>query len=141
MIPNTDKALRMLSQRLMTQILPDVANEYSMSDGALIGLLMNAIADEAQEGIHRRLEDIQEMREIFAIARNLVGEEAQKEIATPLMSYRLADVNQLHDILTRQLISLQIHCEDNLQAHAANHALIWDYLKRNAARHTITAVP
>jgi hypothetical protein len=52
MIPHTDGALRMLSQRLMTQLLPDLKSLYSLSDGALIGLLINAIADETAEGIH-----------------------------------------------------------------------------------------
>ena len=61
MIPHTDGALRMLSQRLMKQLLPDLKSLYSLSDGALNGLLINAIADETGEGIQRRLDDIAEM--------------------------------------------------------------------------------
>ena len=37
MIPHTDDALRMLSQRLMTQLLPDLKTIYSLSDGSLAG--------------------------------------------------------------------------------------------------------
>lgn len=141
MIPHTDQALRMLSQRLMTQILPDIATEYSMSDGALIGLLMNAIADEAQEGIHRRLEDIAEMRDVFAASGDLLTEKEQAAITAPLASYRLADVNQVHDALTRVLISLQVRCEQDRQANADVHAAIWKYLKHHTERHAITALP
>ena len=139
MIPHTDGALRMLSQRLMTQLLPDLKSLYSMSDGALIGLLINAIADEAAEGIQRRLDDIAEMKLIFIAGEALLSSRDKEVIIAELSSYRLADVNDHHDALTRILVSLHQKAEDT-EIEALNQS-IWAYLRRHSQRHKITAVP
>ncbi|MDG1231189.1 MAG: hypothetical protein P8P91_02905 [Pseudomonadales bacterium] len=139
MIPHADGALRMLSQRLMTQLLPDLKSLYSLSDGALIGLLINAIADETAEGIQRRLDDIGEMKIIFAAGEALLSSRDKQDINTELSAYRLADVNDHHDALTRILVSLHKKTEDN-DNETLNRA-IWAYLRRHAQRHKITAVP
>jgi len=145
MIPYTDQALRHLSTRLMAQILPDIGSEYSMSDAALVGLLMNAIADEAEEGIQRRLEDISEMREIFVIAADSLTVAELELVGAELRSYRLSDVNQLHDGMTRILIELQTRNENKSEAGPEGVKditnAIWRYLKRHAGRHTIRAIP
>ena len=139
MIPHADGALRMLSQRLMTQLLPDLKSLYSLSDGALIGLLMNAIADETAEGIQRRLDDIGEMKLIFAEGEALLSSRDKEVISAELSSYKLADVNDHHDALTRILVSLHQKTEAK-QIKALNQS-IWDYLRRHSQRHQITAVP
>ena len=139
MIPHADGALRMLSQRLMTQLLPDLKSLYSLSDGALIGLLINAIADETAEGIQRRLDDIGEMKLIFAAGEALLSSGDKEVISAELSSYKLADVNDHHDALTRILVSLHQKTEAK-QVKALNQS-IWDYLRRHLQRHQITAVP
>jgi hypothetical protein len=139
MIPHTDNALRMLSQRLMTQLLPDLKTLYSLSDGALIGLLINAIADETAEGIQRRLDDIAEMKHIFEAGTALLSNSDKGVISSDLPSYRLADVNDHHDALTRILVSLHEKTEDK-KMEVLNQS-IWAYLHRHSQRHKITAVP
>jgi hypothetical protein len=139
MIPHTDGALRMLSQRLMTQLLPDLKSLYCLSDGALIGLLINAIADETGEGIQRRLDDISEMKLIFIAGGALLSSRDKKVVSAELSSYRLSDVNDHHDALTRVLVSLHQKTEDN-KTEALNQS-IWAYLRRHSQRHKITAVP
>ena len=132
MIPNTDMALRMLAQRLMVQLLPDLGTAYSQSDGMLIGVLMNAIADEAAEGIDRRMKDIEEMQSLMEDA----GLPVEFSRAAP-ESLRLADVNALHDRLTKRLIEL--HAQAEAESDAAQCDVIWGYLRRHAERHRITA--
>jgi hypothetical protein len=139
MIPNTDDALRMLCQRLMTQLLPDLKTEYSQADGLLLGLLMNAIADEVGSGINHRMEDIADMAELltqgnaFHSTGDLVGQ-------TPT-SFSLKDVNALHDQFTRELIKLHETLESTSTEEAAElDSEIWRYLETNAGRHTITAM-
>ncbi|MGV0034859.1 MAG: hypothetical protein ACNYPE_07795 [Candidatus Azotimanducaceae bacterium WSBS_2022_MAG_OTU7] len=139
MIPHTDDALRMLSQRLMTQLLPDLKTLYSLSDGALIGLLINAIADEVAEGVQRRLDDIAEMRLIFEAGAALLSSGDKEVLSAGLPSYRLSDVNDQHDALTRILVALHEKAEDKKMA-VLNQS-IWAYLRRHAERHRITAVP
>ncbi len=139
MIPHTDDALRMLSQRLMTQLLPDLKTLYSLSDGALIGLLINAIADEVAEGVQRRLDDIAEMRLIFEAGAALLSSGDKEVLSAGLPSYRLSDVNDQHDALTRILVALHEKAEDKKMAVLDQS--IWAYLRRHAERHRITAVP
>ena len=139
MIPHADDALRMLSQRLMTQLLPDLKSLYSLSDGALIGLLINAIADETAEGIQRRLDDIAEMKRIFIAGEALLSSKDKEVTGAELSSYRLADVNDHHDALTRILVLLH-EASENKGFEALNQS-IWTYLRRHTQRHKITAVP
>ena len=137
MIPHTDTALRMLSQRLMTQLLPDLKSTYTMSDGMMVGLLMNAVADEVEEGIHRRMTDIEEMQQLLSSVE--LDETQRIKLEEPLPDYRLATVNARHDALTRILIEVQTRAE-----HEQDDALqrqIWRYLRRQAERHIVTAVP
>ena len=139
MIPHADDALRMLSQRLMTQLLPDLKSLYSLSDGALIGLLINAIADETAEGIQRRLDDIAEMKRIFIAGEALLSSKDREVTAAELSSYRLADGNDHHDALSRILVLLH-EASENKGFEALNQS-IWTYLRRHTQRHKITAVP
>lgn len=139
MIPHTDGALRMLSQRLMTQLLPDLKSLYSLSDGALIGLLINAIADETAEGIQRRLADIAEMKLIFVAGEALLSSKDKEVSGAEMSSYSLADVNDHHDALTRLLVLLHEASEDD--GFEALNQSIWTYLRRHTERHKITAVP
>lgn len=137
MIPNTDTALRMLSQRLMTQLLPDLKSTYSMSDGMMVGLLMNAVADEMSEGIHRRMTDIDEM---LALLADVPLDDSQRQILNgELADYRLASVNARHDQLTRLLIDVQTWAEESENRDLQQQ--IWAYLRRHAERHQVTAIP
>jgi hypothetical protein len=139
MIPNTDDALRMLCQRLMTQLLPDLKTEYSQSDGMLLGLLMNAIADEVASGINHRMEDIADMTRLLkrGSAFHNTGNLADQ---TPT-SFKLKDVNALHDRFTHQLIKLHEIVERTGTEEAAGlDREIWHYLETTAGRHTITAL-
>ena len=139
MIPNTDDALRMLCQRLMTQLLPDLKTEYSQADGMLLGLLMNAIADEIASGINHRMEDIADMAKLLkqGSAFNNTGNLADQ---TPA-SLNLRDVNALHDQFTRELIKLHEIVEHAGTGKAAGlDREIWRYLGTTAGRHTITAM-
>lgn len=137
MIPNTDKALRMLSQRMMMTILPDLKSTYTMSDGMMIGLLVNAIADELSNGIERRLQDIREMQALFGQYREEL-DDTSRITASP-ENYSLEAVNSLHDALTRDLIRLHERAEAGNLSELNND--IWRYLRTTAERHRITAIP
>ena len=139
MIPNTDDALRMLCQRLMTQLLPDLKTEYSQADGMLLGLLMNAIADEVASGINYRMEDIADMARLLkrGSAFHNTGNLADQ---TPT-SFKLKDVNALHDRFTHELIKLHeiVECT-GIEEAAGLDREIWRYLGTTAERHIITAM-
>ncbi len=139
MIPYTDDSLRMLASRLLTQLLPELRSEYAMSDGALVGLLMMAIADEMGEGIERRLQDISQMQRLIVDSGSELVTQESKLLASSPENYTLAAVNQLHDALTRLLIRVHEDAEDQLDVRLQQQ--IWDYLRDTANRHKIVAVP
>ncbi len=139
MIPNTDDALRMLSQRLMNHLLPDLKSLYCQSDGMLVGMLMNAIADEVATGIDRRMKDIADMKTLLAKGGSYL--DAGTAVSSEPLSLSLKDVNQLHDELTRHLIELHIRVEKDGSADATElNSDIWRYLETTAGRHVITAM-
>jgi hypothetical protein len=124
----------------MTQLLPDLSSLYSLSDGALIGLLMNAVADEVEEGIDRRLTDIEEMCVILDSARAYLEKNDLGVLETELTSMKLSAVDARHDGLTRLLITIHAKSESESGLAAINQE-IWAYLRRHAERHLIIAVP
>lgn len=146
MIPHPGSALTTLSGRLMAQLLPDLKSEYSMSDGMLIGLLMNALADELESGIERRMQDIREVQQIFKAATDTLPAESLPANLESLLQDRPASltleaVNRLHDALTHVLIELH-ELVDHASADEASKSIneeIWAYLERQAQRHQITA--
>ncbi|MBQ76146.1 MAG: hypothetical protein CMQ20_14155 [Gammaproteobacteria bacterium] len=139
MIPNTDSALRMLSQRLMTQLLPDLKSEYSQSDGMLLGMLMMAIADEVATGIDTRMKDIADMKALLEQGRDY-HDAGLLTVAEPA-SLSLKDVNQLHDDLTRHLIELHARVEIADSSEASQMlGDIWHYLEASTGRHAIAAM-
>ncbi|MCH8256314.1 MAG: hypothetical protein IIA75_00165 [Proteobacteria bacterium] len=139
MIPNTDKALRMLSQRLMNRLLPDLETQYFQSEGMVMGLLMEAIADEVATGIDRRMKDIADMKKLLLNGRNYHN--ADPAVDRDPLSLSLNDVNKLHDELTGHLIELHIQVEKDGSGEATEiNNDIWRYLEITAGRHLITVM-
>lgn len=142
MIPHPSSALTMLSGRLMMQLLPDLKSAYNVSDGMLLGILLNALAEELESGVENRLQDIREMQDLFRIALGTLQRPDLPEEIETLVQQQPADmtlktVNDFHDRMTRVLIALHEIVEakglDSLNAD------IWAYLDRQVQRHHITA--
>lgn len=147
MIPHPASALTMLSGRLMTQLLPDLKSEYCMSDGMLIGLLMNALADELGSGIDTRIQDVKEMQQLFRSAVSVLeaGElpaNLESLIDAQPDNLTLDVINDLHDSLTQVLIELHELVDNDADSEAciSLNKDIWAYLERQSQRHQITAV-
>ena len=71
MIPNTPKAVTFLAQRLFSHVLPELRTNFGAADVAFLGLLLEMVGQDFDRAAHARLEDIREMRGIFAEARSL----------------------------------------------------------------------
>lgn len=144
MIPYPSSALSMLSDRLMNHLLGDLQSAYYMSDGMLVGVLMNALAEELESGVEKRIQDIREMQTILADAgQKLDSDELPADIdklsqATPA-DMTLASVNDLHDSITKALIDLHatVEAQTGEGAAAEVNKEIWGYLQRYTERHQI----
>ncbi len=108
-----------------------------MSDGALVGLLMMAIADEMGEGIERRLQDISQMQRLIVDSGSELVTQESVAASSP-ENYTPAAVNQLHDALTRLLIrSMRMRKTSWMSGYNNKSGTICD----TANRHKIVAVP
>lgn len=129
MIPHAPDAVRMIAQRMLSGVIPDLKSTYTMSDGSMLALLLMGLSGEVADGIARRLADIQELHLILA-------EAGETDIDPVPASMRLADVNAVHDRLTAKLIALH----ERIEGDSARDELclrIWKYLGDHAARHQL----
>lgn len=138
MIPYTADAIRMLSQKILTGVLPEIGSTYVMSDTAMLAMLLSALADEAESGISRRLKDVSEMTLIFAEAKAAGIEVSEAPAEFNLMSsdMTMSSVNQVHDRMTESLIRLHMQVETN-PAQAELNEKIWRYLAASQERHAL----
>jgi hypothetical protein len=143
-IPRAPEALRMLSQRMLTQLVPDAKSTYSMSDGMLLGVLLGGLVKELEDGIARRLLDIESMKAVFRIAREALDagelpEDIDKVIESRPPSMSMSDVNTGHDAHTRVLIALHdtVDIAAPTEAQQSVNRAIWKYLDEHAQRHAL----
>jgi hypothetical protein len=132
-IPNTSKAIAFLAQRLFTHVLPEQRSQFGMADVALLGLLFEMVGQDFDRAAQARLEDIREMRAIFADARRRGLEVDPRPDALDLSDVRIARLDEVHAIHGRALIELHARIEQVGDAELDRQ--VWQYLERHAERH------
>ena len=68
MIPEPGRALSDLAMRLLLTIAPQTANTFAAADSMLVGQLMLTLSQEFEGAIATRMQDIDELRALFAQA-------------------------------------------------------------------------
>jgi len=135
MIPYPASGLKMLAERVLGTVVPALGSKYAMSDTAMLAMLMVALADEMESGVARRLQDIEAMADLFQVGREAGLDIAPTEsIATGQQTLSL--VNEIHDAMTAQLITLHALVEASDDYRELNLA-VWRYLQANAERHSL----
>ncbi|MEX0942606.1 MAG: hypothetical protein WD002_08680 [Pseudomonadales bacterium] len=139
MIPHAASALRMLAQRIMMSVLPEVKSAYVAADGAMVSMLLTALSSELESGVANRVSDIEEMKAILARYSDRVENPEELLSLTPA-SFRLTEVNRVHDLLTRALILLHetVEVENVSEAQANINREIFVYLHDHAERHKLS---
>lgn len=141
MIPHARKAVSFLAQRLLTHVLPDQRTAFGAADVAFLNLAFEMLGQDLERGVHARMEDIREMRALFASARKLAPPDA---LAAPLSQaetrepsdLRLEPLDEVHAQHSRALIELHAWVETLGGPEAARlDREIWQYLERHAERH------
>lgn len=140
MIPDPSANLGLLANRILTLVLPDLKSEYMMADTAMVGMLLAAMQGEMASGIEHRMTDISSMKALFGQALGQVDDaklKSELELSRDLApkSLTMADVNILHDQLTRQLIEL--HEYVGQKGNQRLDADIWRYLEEHAGRYVL----
>lgn len=134
MIPHVSQGIKDLSQKVLTQVLPNLSSSYAMSDTAMMAMLMNALADEAESGVAKRLTDIAEMAELLSQAKASVN--VPSVISNPT-ELTLTAVSQVHDVCTRALIEVHAQVEADDPNGELNRQ-IWVYLAKTHERHALS---
>ncbi len=130
MIPEPGRALTDLAMRLLLTIAPQTSNTFAAADSSLVGQLMLTMAQEFERAIATRMQDIDELRDLFASAAPNAERDAFQSAAPA--SLHLRDVNRLHDEGMRLLIEL--HTDIELSDPALN-GRIWNFLRAHSERH------
>ncbi len=151
MIPHTPEAIGFITQRLMTHVLPDLKSNYGVADVALIATLLGLIGQDFERAAQARLDDIREMRALFAAAERLLAQghpqDAQladrvyKAREWALDDLRISVLDEIHAFHSHLLIDVHTRIEQQMGAAAA--ALdrdIWAHLERHAERHRYEAL-
>ncbi len=130
MIPAPGSALTDLAMRLLLTIAPQTANNFAAADSMLVGQLMLTLSQEFERAVATRMQDIDELRELFTDAP---AQPARARFATATTaSLHLRDVNHLHDEGMRLLIELHTEVE---QTDADLNLRIWHFLRAHSERH------
>lgn len=130
MIPAPGRALNDLAMRLLLTIAPQTANTFAAADSMLVGQLMLTLSQEFERAVATRMQDIDELRELFSQAPT---DASRSRFATNTpASLHLQDVNALHDEGMRLLIELQTEVE---LTDPDLNLRIWLFLRAHSERH------
>jgi len=116
--------------RLLFTIAPQTTTGFAAADCGLVAQLLLTLGQEFERAIATRMQDIEELRALFAIAPD---DEARAAFCTRQpRSLHLRDVNALHDEGMRLLIELHAHAE---LSDKTLDGRIWTFLRTHAERH------
>ena len=131
----------MLAGRVLSSVVPALGTKFAMSDTAMLAMLMAALAEEMESGVDSRLADIKTMGEIILAAQAAGIGVAELDSGATLQldgegAYTLTRVNELHDALSRILISIHSEVERSEEFSELNRN-IWLYLEATSERHKL----
>lgn len=137
MIPRGSRALGDLAMKLAMSIAPETRSTYAAANTMLVSSLMQCLAQDYDRAVEVRMQDIRDLREIFADAAARapagIANRIPDFLAAEPKSLRITDIDALHAQGLEILIALHAHAED--AADAALDRRIWDFLERHADRH------
>lgn len=135
MIPYPSSGLKMLADRVLGSVVPALGSKFTMSDTAMLAMLMSALAEEMEFGVARRLTDIESMKNLIQLAQT-AGVDIPEPDSMVENDYTMSRINDIHDAYTRTLISLHVEVENSEDFSEINRA-IWQYLAAAAERHKL----
>jgi hypothetical protein len=138
MIPRLSQGLADLAGKLMRDIAPQTANRYATADVGMIGMLLGALALDAERAVAVRMADIDDMKSLFAQAPEPADparrDDRMRFLDRQPESLRLSDVDAVHAEGLSLLIALHAWAEG---ADAGLDARIWDFVVRHTERHRL----
>jgi hypothetical protein len=135
-IPHLAQGIADLAAKLTRDIAPETASRYAMANTGLIGMLLAALAQDAERAVAVRLEDIDDMRSLLArmpAQADPDDQPAREEFrGRAPHSLRLTDVDALHAEGLNLLIAAHAWAE---REDPDLDRDIWAFLARHTERH------
>ncbi len=137
MIPRPPQGLADLAVKLATAVAPETCSRYAEASTGMISMLLLALAQDMERAVAVRMEDVDELKALFAdVPAEAGGDHAARTAfldARPA-SLRLADVEALHAEGLTLLIDLHGWAEGS---HPGLDERIWAFLVRHSERHRL----
>jgi hypothetical protein len=141
-IPKPGKSLRDVSEKVAS-LVPELTSLYAMTNAAMISMLIQALSLDAERGVANRLDDINEILEIFSAAdgvsvaggKSPPGADQRGQFARGKpASLHLDVVDKRHEEGMQLLINL--HAWAEIHSPQVN-VMIWDFLQRHTERNKL----
>lgn len=140
MIPSATAALHGLALSLMTEVAPQLPDDYARASVGVMGFAQMLLAQELDRAVATRVWENDEIRRLFRAAARLVADQPLAKRLTDAagrsdVDLRLSAVTAANTELRRLLIELQTAVEQ-LEAPAAreHERAIWEFLVAAAQR-------
>jgi|GEM_PF-265494 hypothetical protein len=144
MRPSCDDILKILGNALVTEYMPKIPADKPRTDLALMALMIGVVGEEIERAAARRLEENQELRDLFAKVLPIVRDpdlkrRLEQAARTREEDFRVSALDRLNAELLTLLIELHGHVE-TLEGEEARKAEqgIWQVLEGWTARRTFT---
>lgn len=147
MKPEVPRTLQLLAQQMLTQIAPQLKEDYAQKTAGVVAGLLLAASEEWDRAAARRVEENRALRALFADAAPLVRSAGLRARLLAAArgdddDLRIAPLERSNAELRTLLIDLQSHIE-TLQSEEALRIdeRIWDELRAGVARRAIAFWP
>jgi FKBP-type peptidyl-prolyl cis-trans isomerase (trigger factor) len=147
MKPDVDLTLQLIAASLITEIGPQISDDYTQRNSMLTAMLLQTAAEEWDRAAARRVDENSVLRQLFAEVAPEIGDRdlsARLEAASgeEEESLRISDLNRSNDRLRALLIELHAHLEEiDTEAARRIEAAIWQELRVSTERRAQSLAP
>ncbi len=144
MRPACEDILRILSNSLVSDYVPNIPAEKSRTDLGLMALMLGVVNEEIDRSAARRVEENRDLRDLFLKVLPMVQDPGlrrrlEQAVATREEDYRISALDRLNADLLKILIELHEHVEEleGPEAREAEEAL-WQAVEGWTRRRTFS---
>ena len=147
MKPDVDLTLQFIAASLITEIAPQISDDYTQRNSMLTAMLLQIAAEEWDRAAARRVEENGALRRLFAEVAPEIGDPGLRtrlETASgeEEESLRISDLNRSNDRLRTLLIELHAHVEEiDTETARRIEAAIWRELRVSTERRAVSVAP
>jgi len=147
MKPDVDLTLQFIAASLITEIAPQISDDYTQRNSMLTAMLLQTAAEEWDRAAARRVDENSVLRQLFAEVAPEIGDRdlrARLEAAAgeEEESLRISDLNRSNDRLRTLLIELHAHVEEiDTETARRIEAAIWQELRVSTERRAQSLAP